>query len=95
MCCVVVAAVVTVHTITLLDVGTMRFLPFTHTTGLLLLSFARDLLAQMVKTRERTYSVCSVSQYEGKNARKKNTKKERTYKMRTNDALFFFSHFFW
>jgi len=71
MCCVVVAAVVTMHTITLLDVGTMRFLPFTYTTGLLLLSFTRHLLAQMATARERTYTVCSVSQYEGKKCKKK------------------------
>ncbi len=73
MCCFVIAVVVAaMHTIRLLDVVTMRFLPFTYATALLLLPFVRQLLAQMATTRERTYSVCSVSQSEGKNVRKKN-----------------------
>ena len=88
VCCVVV--VVVVHIIRLLDVA-MRFLPFTYATGLLLLFFIRQLLAQMATTRKRVYCVCSVSQYEEKKRKEKKCSREkRAHKMRTNDVLFFF-----
>ncbi len=96
MCYVVVAVVlVVVHTNRLLDVVIVRFLPFTCVTGLLLLPLVRQLLAQMAAARERTYSVYSVSQYEGKKTqeKKRNSRKERTCRMRTNDGLFFSSSF--
>jgi hypothetical protein len=57
----------------------MRFLPFTYETSLLLLFLARQLLAQMATTREKAYSVCSVSQYGEKEGKKKISREERTY----------------
>jgi hypothetical protein len=44
----------------------------------------------MATTRERTYSICSVSQYKGKEVQAKNSRKERACRMRANDNLFFF-----
>lgn len=68
----VVVVVVAVHTIRLLDVVTVWFLPFTYVTGLLLL-VVRQLLAQMSTTREGANVICSVSQSD---ERKKNTRKK-------------------